>query len=373
MSKKDKGWDYLNSDDVNSTFSDENDDGSWSYKNDDGSSSYYGADGSWGYTNPDGSGSYYGADGSWGYKNSDGSGSYYGADDSWGYKNSDGSASYYGSNGSWGYKNSDGSGSFYGSDDFDDSDGDDSNGNDSDISLAEGVAGLALGLGAIALAKHSANTKADKKHQIEKERIAEEKRREQERVRKEKQEVRKHNRIIRNKRLKALFFNSKKIQVNFNTEDLTGNAVDYVISRLKDCGFKNTKSVPIKDIYIGCINYVGEVEQVIINGQPSIVTGEEVPYDAEVIVTYHAKKEFAIPYSSGQFHKRDYKEVMQQLSDVGFTEICLHPLKDLTTGWIKKKDSVSSVIIDGHTDYKKNQIFAYDVEIVVQYHSFKNK
>ena len=41
---KDKGWDYLNSDDVNDTFNSEDDNDSWSYKNETGSGSYYGAD-----------------------------------------------------------------------------------------------------------------------------------------------------------------------------------------------------------------------------------------------------------------------------------------------------------------------------------------
>lgn len=54
MSKKNKGWDYLNSDDVNS-ISD-------------------GSKGDWGYTKADGSGSFHGGDGSWNYKNADGRG-----------------------------------------------------------------------------------------------------------------------------------------------------------------------------------------------------------------------------------------------------------------------------------------------------------
>ena len=37
MPGKDKGWDYLNSDDVNDTFNTNDDDSSWGYKNDDGS------------------------------------------------------------------------------------------------------------------------------------------------------------------------------------------------------------------------------------------------------------------------------------------------------------------------------------------------
>ena len=113
MSKKNKGWDYLNSDDVNSIS--DGSKGDWGYTKADGSGSFHGGDGSWNYKNADGSGSYHGSDGSWGYKNTDGSGSFYDVDGSWGYRDADGSISYHGSDGSWGYKNADGSGSFYGS------------------------------------------------------------------------------------------------------------------------------------------------------------------------------------------------------------------------------------------------------------------
>lgn len=78
MSKKNKGWDYLNSDDVNSIS--DGSKGDWGYTKADGSGSFHGGDGSWNYKNADGSGSYHGSDGSWGYKNTDGSGSFYDVD-----------------------------------------------------------------------------------------------------------------------------------------------------------------------------------------------------------------------------------------------------------------------------------------------------
>jgi hypothetical protein len=76
VEEKNKGWEFLNSEDNHS----HNDDTSWGYKNDDGSGSFYDDDGSWGYRTSNGKVSYYGADGSWGYKNEDGNGSYYGGD-----------------------------------------------------------------------------------------------------------------------------------------------------------------------------------------------------------------------------------------------------------------------------------------------------
>lgn len=35
---------------------------------------------------------------------------------------------------------------------------------------------------------------------------------------------------------------------------------------IKEAGFNHYKTVPIKDIYVGSNKYIGEVEQVVING-----------------------------------------------------------------------------------------------------------
>ena len=379
---KDKGWDFLNSDDVNGTFNSDDDDGSWGYKNEDGSGSYYGADGSWGYQNADGSGSYYGADGSWGYKNADGSGSYYGADGSWGYKNDDGSGSYYGNDGSWGYKNSDGSGSFYGSDnsstyydadDDDDDDDDDYSSYDSDddsSDLASSLVGLALGLGAVAVAKHTAEAREqarkEEAERLERERIAEEQRR----IRQAKKDK---ERKQRNKRIKAFFFNKKNLALEFATSDLVGDNVDSVVEEIKEAGFNNYKTVPIKDIYVGSTKYVGEVEQVVINGQSWLAEGTMVPYDAEIVITFHVKKEFEFPYSARQMIKRDFDQLASELVDIGFTEVYTLPLKDLTTGWIKKERAVQQVLIEGIDTIKKGMPVEHDNKITIQYHSFKDR
>lgn len=280
---KDKGWDYLNSDDVNETFNSGDEDGSWGYKNDDGSGSYYGEGGSWGYKNEDGSGSYY---------------------------ESDNSCTYY------------------------DSDNDDEGDASDGIGLAAGLAGLALGLGAAAYAKH-------KEEEAEEERKAEERRREEERIRAEKRAAEQYEKKLRKKRMKALFFNKKNLQIDFSTSDLIGDNYERVLCILKETGFNKYKAIPVKDVYIDNNFRVGEVAQVVINGQSWIDTGMMVPYDAEIIVTYHMKKEFAFPYSSRQMIKRDFDELAQELLNVGFTEVYTLPLNDLKTGWIKKIEQFS--------------------------------
>lgn len=350
---KDKGWDYLNSDDVNDTFNSEDDNDSWGYKNEDGSGSYYGADGSWGYKNSDGSGSYYGADGSWGYKNSDGSVSYYGEDGSWGYKNSDGSGSYYGA---------DNNATYY---DSEDEDGEDESTDSSD--LVSDLVGLAFTLGGAAIANSYAKSKEKARKEetrLEQLRIEEEKRRIH-------QEEKDKKRRIRNKRLKALFFNKKNIQLEFSTSDYVGTNIKIVENVFMEAGFNNVKSIPIKDIYVDSHKNVGEVEQIVINGQSLLSNGTMVPFDAEIILTFHVKKEFVFPYSGRQMVKRNFEDLANELLKIGFTEIFTLPLKDLSTGWMKKEYAVQNVVIEGVDAIKKGMILDYDKKITIQYHSFK--
>ncbi|HCJ08416.1 MAG TPA: hypothetical protein DHV96_08685, partial [Lachnospiraceae bacterium] len=67
--------------------------------------------------------------------------------------------------------------------------------------------------------------------------------------------------------LKAFFFNKKNLQLEFSTSDLIGEDYQEVLTDLAEAGFNNCKAVSIKDIYVGSGKYVGEVEQVVINGQ----------------------------------------------------------------------------------------------------------
>lgn len=355
MGNKDKGWDYLNSDDVNSTFNSD-EDGSWGYRNDDGSGSFYGEDGSWGYQNADGSGSYHGADGSWGYKNSDGSGSYHGADGSWGYKNTDGSGSFHGSDDETVYYDAD----------IDEEDGSFGDSSSSTVDLFAGLAGIALGLGAAAYSKR-------KQKELEEELNAEERRREQERIRQIKKARRKKESKVRNKRIKALLFNKKKIMIGVSTSSLVGDSVDEVVSLLKETGFNNIQSIPVKDLYVDSVKRVNEVEQVVINGQSWFEEDDMIPYDAEIIITYHMKREIRMPASSRNMRKGNYKNVVQDLFALGFTEIYTKEIDDLVTGWITKDGTVKKITVNNQEEYKKGSVFDYDVEIVVSYHTFKKK
>ena len=74
---------------------------------------------------------------------------------------------------------------------------------------------------------------------------------------------------------------------------------------------------------------------------------------AEIIVTYHAKKEFAIPYAPRNVSKRNYEELAQEFLDIGFTEVYTRPLRDLKVGWLVKENTVGKVTIGSNQNFTK--------------------
>ena len=61
---------------------------------------------------------------------------------------------------------------------------------------------------------------------------------------------------------------------------------------------------------------------------------------------------------------------------MGFSNIRERKIKDLILGWITKNGSVEKVLIecDGkEVPIKRNHLYDYDAEIVIEYHTFSKK
>lgn len=178
---------------------------------------------------------------------------------------------------------------------------------------------------------------------------------------------------LRKKRIKAFFFKRKKIQIGYDYTELLRKNFNAVVTALHNKGFNNIKAIPVKDIYKGSCYQVGEVEQVVVNGSSYFNEQDEVPYDSEIIITYHEKKEIVIPFTERSLRNMNYVEVGDKLQELGFTEIYERPLRDLVTGWVKKDGTVEKVTIGEIYPFKKNSVFEYDTKIVIEYHTFKKK
>lgn len=173
------------------------------------------------------------------------------------------------------------------------------------------------------------------------------------------------------KRAKAFFFKRKLISVGYSSYYLQGRDADEVYSLLYNRGFKIISRIDLKDIYINSPFRENSVAKVEINGISYFESFSEFPYDLDIVITIHQKREITIPFSSSQLRKLNYHEVFSRLMHLGFTQIYTSPINDLITGWITKNGSVEKVEINGSNSYKKNTTFKYDVNITIFYHTFK--
>lgn len=228
--------------------------------------------------------------------------------------------------------------------------------------LAE-LFGVAINIGVQAYSE-----KRQRERQVEAERQAEAKR-----VYQERKKERKVKNALLKKRAKAFLFGGKKIELHYDCEKLIGQNVSFVVSALVHDAFSNIKTVPIKDVYVGSEYNVGQVVKVIIGGSSSFREGARIPYDAEIVISYHDKREITVPFSERSFRNMNYVLAGDKLQELGFTEIYKKPIPDLTTGWIRKNGAVEKIVIDDVYPFKKNSIFAYDAEIIIEYHTFKKK
>lgn len=80
---------------------------------------------------------------------------------------------------------------------------------------------------------------------------------------------------------------------------------------------------------------------------------------------YITEQEFVFPYSGRQMVKRNFEDLANELLKIGFTEIFTLPLKDLSTGWMKKEYAVQNVLIEGVDAIKKGMILDYDRKITI--------
>lgn len=92
-------------------------------------------------------------------------------------------------------------------------------------------------------------------------------------------------------RTNAFFRNHKQLPINNYYYDLLHRKVDTVKTILYNSGFKNIKAIPIKDLSYADRHRIGEVEQVVINGTSFFEPEDMFPYNAQIIITYHEKRD----------------------------------------------------------------------------------
>ena len=67
---------------------------------------------------------------------------------------------------------------------------------------------------------------------------------------------------------------------------------------------------------------------------------------------------------------RNYKEVIEDFQDKGFTNIRVEPIEDLVFGWVVKNGEVEEISVGGDKNYDPGVWVPEDTEVVIRYHTF---
>ena len=80
--------------------------------------------------------------------------------------------------------------------------------------------------------------------------------------------------------------------------------------------------------------------------------------------------EISVPIASTELTSQNYKTVVQQFEDAGFTNIKTTKIEDLITGWLIEDGEIEKVTIDGKEDFEDGDFFSSDVRVDITYHTF---
>ena len=75
--------------------------------------------------------------------------------------------------------------------------------------------------------------------------------------------------------------------------------------------------------------------------------------------------EASAPIASTELTSQNYKTVVQQFEDAGFTNIKTTKIEDLITGWLIEDGAIEKVTIDGKEDFEDGDFFQMMCELIL--------
>lgn len=78
-----------------------------------------------------------------------------------------------------------------------------------------------------------------------------------------------------------------------------------------------------------------------------------------------------MPADADTFIGKEYKDAEFMLESAGFTNISVTPRYDIGVNEADKNGTVIVVLLNGDTDYNKNDLFPKDVSLEIRYHSLE--
>lgn len=70
---------------------------------------------------------------------------------------------------------------------------------------------------------------------------------------------------------------------------------------------------------------------------------------------------------------RNYREVIEDFEDKGFSKIRTETIEDLDTSWTVKNEEVEEIYVGGDNDYDAGVWVPANTEVVIRYHTYNRK
>lgn len=146
-----------------------------------------------------------------------------------------------------------------------------------------------------------------------------------------------------------------------------GSEKDYNLS-LKEGEHTITFESQVSSSVIGSvtINVIGDMEV----GYTLSCNSDNISVDEEYKYTVNsqAEDEVQMPLSESSYTVKDYKQVVKELQELGFTNIKTLPDYDVFFGILTSQYETKVVSIDDNTSFKKGDVFRKDAKVIVKYH-----
>lgn len=165
-------------------------------------------------------------------------------------------------------------------------------------------------------------------------------------------------------------FTKNHVLLNHDSTEFQGEHLYPTISFLKNNGFCNIKSIPIKDVGKNSSHFLYEVEKVKINNKNTFHKNELFFNYSEILIYYHDILKLYIPHKNTYYKGKNYIDIKNDLEDLGFSNIETYALRDLKLGILKKPGSIVDVLVSGKSPYTIKTPYEYTTKIVIKYHSY---
>ena len=164
------------------------------------------------------------------------------------------------------------------------------------------------------------------------------------------------------------------ISIGYNSEQLIGQDRRAVAEMLERQGFSRVRTLPVEELDVSQAGEENLVTRIEIGDKDEFTEKKHFLEWQKIKIYYKTLKRIPLPISSKQYKDMNYSDLVSQLQEAGFVNITAMPVEDLTTGWINFDGEVKDVFVEKTEDkFSKGDKYRPDTEIIIYYHTFKEK